>query len=84
MDEATSSLDSDSEYCVQQTISNYNRQEKTVIIELKCIVEIETNEELTKINGGAYSFFLPSNFLDGSMIFLPYQTNFEVRTQNFG
>jgi len=32
MDEATSSLDSDSEHYVQQTISNYNRQGKTVII----------------------------------------------------
>jgi len=32
MDEATSSLDSGSEYCVQQTILNYHRQGKTVII----------------------------------------------------
>jgi len=45
-------------------------------LELKYTVEIENNEELTKINGGEYSFFLPYNFLDGRMIFLPHLTNF--------
>lgn len=32
LDEATSSLDSESEYFVQQTIADFNKQEKTVII----------------------------------------------------
>lgn len=54
----------------------YSRAHKSFLytkefnLELKCTIELIETDELIKINGGGYSFFLPFNFLDGRNILL--------------
>ncbi|GAB6120745.1 HTH domain-containing protein [Dysgonomonas termitidis] len=54
----------------------YSRAQKSFLytrefnLELKCTIELIETDELTRINGGGYSFFLPFNFLDGRNILL--------------